>query len=143
MRQAADCPETAVPLRDIDCQGRNDYFRCKETVFTVPRSIAITFAVRRPRNRKRATLVTLPKYAASVVSFLPGRFGLRHLCFHSHSVTVVSASPAHTIDSYEHKGLVGHGQRHRSRLYQRLSPTGLRLLGAAAGVKGTPQNFFV
>ncbi len=132
MRQGCRLSETAVPLREIDLKAGTITFRAKgNRIHCAPLHYDLRPLVRRAVKQKRATLVLLPKYAAKAWFRFFRQIGLKHLCFHSTRVTVVTrlARAHHPI--YETKAYVGHASDTIHAIYQRLSPPDVRHLGAA------------
>ncbi len=132
MRQGCRLSETAVPLRDIDTIQRTITFRGKGgKVHAAPLHDDLRILAHTANQRKRATLVELPKYPAKAWFRFFRRNGLAHLCFHSTRVTVVTrlARAHHPI--YETKAYVGHASDTVHAIYQRLTPPDVRHLGAA------------
>ncbi|MBA3352007.1 MAG: site-specific integrase [Blastocatellia bacterium] len=132
MRQGCRLTETAVPLREIDPKAGTITFRGKgNRMHCAPLHDDLRPLVKRAIKEKRPTLVLLPKYAAKAWFRFFRQIGLRHLCFHSTRVTVVTrlARAHHPI--YETKAYVGHASDAIHAIYQRLSPPDVRHLGAA------------
>ncbi|PYJ09623.1 MAG: hypothetical protein DMF06_09325 [Verrucomicrobia bacterium] len=132
MLQGCRLTETAVPLREIDLKAGTITFRGKgNRQHCAPLHADLRPLVRRAIKQKRATLVLLPKYAAKAWFRFFRQIKLKHLCFHSTRVTVVTrlARAHHPI--YLTKAYVGHGSDTIHAIYQRLSPTDVRHLGAA------------
>ncbi|MEY2510794.1 MAG: hypothetical protein QOE26_1557 [Verrucomicrobiota bacterium] len=132
MRQGCRLSETAVPLREIDLRTGTITFRGKgNRMHCAPLHDDLRRLVKRATKQKRPTLVILPKYAAKAWFRFFRQIGLKHLCFHSTRVTVVTrlARAHHPI--YETKAYVGHASDAIHAIYQRLSPPDVRHLGAA------------
>ncbi|MBA3351190.1 MAG: site-specific integrase [Blastocatellia bacterium] len=132
MRQGCRLTETAVPLRMIDLKAGTITFHGKgNRLHCAPLHADLRPLVRRAIKERRPTLVILPKYAAKAWFRFFRQIGLKHLCFHSTRVTVVTrlARAHHPI--YETKAYVGHASDAIHAIYQRLSPPDVRHLGAA------------
>lgn len=131
MRQGCRLTETAVPLREIDLTAGTITFRGKgNRQHCAPLHADLRQLVRRAIKQKRTTLVLLPKYAAKAWFRFFRQIKLKHLCFHSTRVTVVTrlARARHPI--YATKAYVGHASDTVHAIYQRLSPPDVRHLGA-------------
>jgi integrase len=132
MRQGCRLTETAVPLREVDLKAGTITFRGKgDRLHCAPLHRDLRPLVRRAIKQKRATLVLLPKYAAKAWFRFFRQIGLRHLCFHSTRVTVVTRLAREHHPMYETKAYVGHASDTVHAIYQRLSPPDVRHLGAA------------
>ncbi|MDQ6912158.1 MAG: site-specific integrase [Verrucomicrobiota bacterium] len=132
MRQGCRLSETAVPLREIDVKAGTITFRGKgNRVHCAPLHQDLRALVNRAIKQKRATLVLLPKYAAKAWFRFFRQIGLRHLCFHSTRVTVVTRLARAHHPMYETKAYVGHASDTVHAIYLRLSPPDVRHLGAA------------
>ena len=132
MRRGCRISETACPLRQIDRKQKAISFIAKgNRIHTAPLHEDLLGLVDKAFRKKRETVVNLPIYAPKKWSQFLKRIGLGHLSFNCTRVTVVTKLARNGYTSSQAKAYVGHASDTVHAIYQRLSPTDVRGLGAA------------